>query len=701
MGFPETILVERAPVDEDIPQGKPPTAALALPAAFPAAATVPLSWWDDHGTISLTGFLPIRHRLPSPVQAVSFTYNGPTARILVRDSGNDRLVADRVVSHGDFFYLEAPAMDEFIVLAFFAHFVDFKTVDLFKDRGLSWETIAEIRVADTGDFSYDEVGLRYNMPLTLSTDEWNELVELAGLAQVSTPGTVTKGDPTPWEGFFIALGIRWEFALLYGHGFFDGPRTKISPLDEIDEGKLLKTVPPLAMAYRIREKEKRVGTSNIVVCPPWVAPPLIPPGVPQYIDPEVRLTDEDRFEATLSMRWQSFDARAIGIEFEEEISASPSIGSPPQTDVFQNRSRRPEEPPFRGETARTLDVPFHDVLLKTRGRATDGWDRASAPSAWTPPTPLALRHEPPPPPLASARYNGGTLRIVRQVGDPDFPDWQPDRVVREATGRVSVYRQVAQPRTENVGVSAPIHVEGRLYKTAIPGVATASDFADGFLIAGRVKASITRIVGADFYFEAPDEGGGSVTLFDTGPARLQQSPKNEGLWTMVADFSAVGLPPELVFSDPVPGSTGKADVLSYCTRISYLGRIGPSSNVAQAFRIPATPIVPPPFTVEVLGIDFYDRTMVKIRMTTPASGGKFSVWWADGALTGAQFSGQGVPGEYGAQTAENGLFLYDVLSLPIPKNVNRTVTIGVQQVNEAEGQSNFSTVHFVLSAAGP
>ena len=73
--------------------------------------------------------------------------------------------------------------------------------------------------------------------------------------------------------------------------------------------------------------------------------------------------------------------------------------------------------------------------------------------------------------------------------------------------------------------------------------------------------------------------------------------------------------------------------------------------------------------------------------------------WADGQVDSAQFSAHAVPGEYGAQPVHNTRYLYDVLSLPIPQQVDRTVTIGLQRVNEAAGQSAFVTVPFVLSAA--
>jgi len=37
----------------------------------------------------------------------------------------------------------------------------------------------------------------------------------------------------------------------------------------------------------------------------------------------------------------------------------------------------------------------------------------------------------------------------------------------------------------------------------------------------------------------------------------------------------------------------------------------------------------------------------------------------------------------------------------VPQTMDRTVTIGVQQVNEGEGQSGFETVQIVLPALAP
>jgi hypothetical protein len=352
--------------------------------------------------------------------------------------------------------------------------------------------------------------------------------------------------------------------------------------------------------------------------------------------------------------------------------------------------------------ARSIEVAFHDVELRCRARAVDGWDRTSAYSAYTPFTPLNLVHEPPAPHLGAARYSAGRARIERLVGDPDLPDWQPDRIVAHAPGaKVFVYRQVGQPRLADVTFTQPVNAGDRTYRTIVAGGAPLADFADGYLIRSPFKAPITEISGTRISFEALDEGGGALTLFDAGAGQLQQNPTSLDLWLKVAEFDVHGLPTELAFADPVPGPTGKADVLSYCTRISYLGRLGPASNVAQAMRIPVTPAVPPPFSVETLGIDFYNRTMIKVRFTNPVGGGLYTVWWASGQRTSADFFQNAVPGEYRAQPPYQNRYLFDVLSLPVPETRDRNVTIGVQQVNEGEGQSDFETVQIVLPALVP
>jgi hypothetical protein len=102
--------------------------------------------------------------------------------------------------------------------------------------------------------------------------------------------------------------------------------------------------------------------------------------------------------------------------------------------------------------------------------------------------------------------------------------------------------------------------------------------------------------------------------------------------------------------------------------------------------------VPPPFTVEILGIDYFHRTMLKIRFTTPVTAGRYTVWSAPGVVGPLDLARLGASGHYPEQEAQHGALLYDVLSLPIPQNVGRTVTVGVQRVAEGGNQSDFTTV---------
>lgn len=354
-----------------------------------------------------------------------------------------------------------------------------------------------------------------------------------------------------------------------------------------------------------------------------------------------------------------------------------------------------------GESARVFEVPFHDVTVSCRAWAVDAWDRMSLPSAPTGPTPLSLVHDPPPPPLDWARYAAGTTTLRRKLGDPDLPDWTPDRVVRNAVGaRVAIHRKdnAKAPRVAHVTVSTPRPVGEREYGTTVTGGAPLADFDGGFLIVPPFKTVITGVSGSEVRFQVQDQGGGAATVFEAGPGTLQQDPMAPGLWLRVADFPVAGLPEKLEFAEGLPLPVETADVLSYHARLEFLGRVGPPGNVVQAWRIPETPPVPPPFTVTRLGIDFYNRTLIRVTLTAPRAG-KFTVWWARGTPSAVDFASKAAPGEHGAQEAEGGLYLFDLLPLPIPQTVNATVTIGVQPVNEGGGQGGFQIGTMVLPAA--
>ncbi|PDZ79407.1 hypothetical protein COA25_08650 [Bacillus cereus] len=98
------------------------------------------------------------------------------------------------------------------------------------------------------------------------------------------------------------------------------------------------------------------------------------------------------------------------------------------------------------------------------------------------------------------------------------------------------------------------------------------------------------------------------------------------------DFPVDNLPTEFVFNAPLP-STEYVVVHSYLARLSYFGRLGPGSNIVRALYHPENLPVLPPFEVEILGIDFFRRTMLKIKFMRPVNSGLYTVWWADGQVS--------------------------------------------------------------------
>lgn len=692
LGFTEAIVVERARLDEDIPQIEPGAGK-----AFPATGSVPYSWWDTIGNVNLAGIdLPVVHSLVPAVQALRFTYRGPTTRLLLRDSSRDATLLDTVVADGEHVRFESADIDEVVVYAHSARLEDLDTLDMFAPRGLDWKQIAIVGGTPTLGANLGDVVARHGGGSMLSEAEWGELVQMAQEAAASTPADAVPGEPNKWESFNLTLSLRWELAALFGMGYFDGPHADVSHLDEIDTSVELAGPELKPLAYRVRDRLGVAETSNIMVCAPWPAPPLTAPGTPQYVDPQVRFNPDGTFDATVEMRWLHSDPRALGVAIEEEISNSPSIGGSPVVESFEHRSRMSDDPPGLGRVARAFDVSFHDVTLRSTARASDAWDRLSPASPASPDTALALYHEPVPPGLRPGTYNAGTVRLPRQLGNTFVADWTPDVIVQTASGRVTIYRQVAQPRVETATAQLPAEVTGDRHRVRVSGVTSLGDFDGGYMSANGIKYTIVDISGSDVIFDAPGAGNSAVALFPPGPATLQQDDKDVSLWTAVADFPAVGLPDELVFNDSVPGPTGGTDVLSYVARVAFLGHLGPASNVAQVIRIANTPPVPPSFSVDLLGVDFYDRTMVKIRLTNPVASGRFAVWWADGSRNAAQFADHAVPGEYGAQPAHAQRYLFDVLSIPIPENQVRTVTIGVQAESAGGGQSGFTVVPVLI-----
>lgn len=656
---------------------------------------------------------PNEYRFNSPVQAVAFVYDGPSAHIVIEDAVAGEAIFDRVVGDGEIVHAEGLGISLIRVIGTSGQLTGLLSLDLFRDRDLKFRKIAEIAVNGSYDVDLSAVGSRYPAAPTMTDDEWTELRDAAEQARASTPSATTAGQPTAWQMFSLLLGLRWEYAVLGGFAYVDGPHDDQSRLDRRFEDNL-KESGSSWMAYRVIDPDGRAGRSNIAICPPGSVPSLAKPSAPWFTGAEVRLREQvspaqrldsvpvsltgfkplaitqDLYEASTTMRWTQGIACAIGVEVEEEIGASAITGAGLRKSRFMNRTRRADIAALQGSLARKFDVAFPDVSLRARLRAMDGWDRYSAYSSWSPQTPLTLVHAPAPPSLDIASYDNGMVHLNRTVAVLGIHDWQPDDLVRRTHGRVNVYRRVVSPRSETMTVGFPMPVGAGRYRATIEDVASLSDFIGGILSVGAFSETIVAAGANTVDFKVPDNGD-AQELFSPGAGRLMQDPSSPALFAEVASYPVENLPEVLAFSDPLPDSEC-VQFDQYTTRLAYFGRIGPVGNLVTSVREPVVPVTPPPFDVEVLGIDFYRRVMIALRFTSPPGAGQFTIWWARGRVPDADFVSRGSIGAYVAQQPTNGLMLFDVLPFDLAKNRPTTVTIGVQRVNDGPAQSALTTL---------
>jgi hypothetical protein len=724
LGLPDTVVVERAPLNADFV-----FQVEELMDPPPDWAVTPVGWWDDLGDLPVA---PAGERFPlRGVQAVRFRYEGTAARIVAIDQDSPAAAFDRVVHHGEDVVIRGAYLAAVNVLALgFGNVLRrFRVLDLFADRGLPWEPVARLGVAASVEAPWSAVAPRH--PATMAPEDWDQLRGLARTAMASSPFAPGGAGLTEWDAFHLALGMRWEHAVRFASGWYDGPRDggPPSPLDDLPAPLGGLPTDAMAEAYRVVDPDGRfdVPASNIAIALNVLATDLGPPDPPTYEDAGVTVWPpqdpgseavDQRYVATYGLRWSSPDPRAIGVEVAEEVSASSMTGRPGEMLRYETR-RGDRTGAAGGRLDRRIEVPFVDVTLTATVTSRDAWDRVSAPSppASTLPPP---RHAPHPPPLASATRDGDTVTLTQLVagtdenGEPEpgpQHPWVPDRLVREAGGWVVVLRRLRPPSTAEVKVEVPVPTGpdgAHTVRLVDPPMFDAGPYRGGWLAAGGVRVRIDEVgspgpSGTELRYRAPLDAWRSPVTFGAGAAVLSQDrgasqdPSGAPLWVLVVPFAADDVPEVLTFADPVDPSTDHAVTSSYATRVDFLGASGPVGNEVSVTWLPPVPAVPPPFEVTPLGRDFYDRTLVKVTLTTPEPG-RYTVWWADGWLDDVHFPGQAAPGELGGQDAVGGV-LYDVLPLPLPRRVERKVTYGLQRVNGAGGQSGFRLVTATLQPA--
>lgn len=674
--LPKTILVERAPLDDRYD----PRAAKV----YGPAAGVPLSLWKQLGDLTLSGLMPVSRSFSPPVQAVRFLYKGWPAVLYAFDGA--RCVVTQPVTDGHWVVLQAAAIDLIVLTTPVCELQMLSTLDLYEPPPLPFKLIAEIDLTATASADFADAATRYSAAPTLDSTKWTELQNLWNVGWAEPPGAPgSEGAPSAWRELQIVLGSRWEHAVFCGVGFVDGPNTATPALDTWHD--LLNA--PAASAYRVRDADGRLDPSNVVCVPGALAPDLsmLPP--PVIGDGAVRIGSSGAIRASWSLSWQSPDPGIVGVQVRETLNVGGNLAS----ETYDARGHRASDPPGAGIVQREEIVDSHQVSVAAAVRAQDGFDRLGP---WGPSSPLvALRidHHPQPPPFRSAT-NDGVTAILNQYPPAN---WAPDALVTAAGGTLRIHRRVANPARVDAPVLQVIPAGDYLaVKLGGSGPADPAAFVGGAITIDALKGTVTALAWPVALVALPAGNTAVVAVSPGAVAHLSQSPTDPALFVQVDERPVTGLPAAISFADPLPPS-GLAQLAEYRAQVAFAGLTGPLGAPVQALLLPPTPNVPPPFTVTVLGIDFYHRTLVQLDLTHPTSD-QLEVSWANGDVPNADFGQHAVPGDAGVRYAENGITLFDTLSLPIPKKIDRTVTIGVQAVNAADGRSTFKTVVHTLPA---
>ena len=707
-GLPDVVTLQRAPLEGSIANtigGDTNT--------FP----VPISWWEDLGDMHLSGMFPCHVTLPEPVQALRFDYAGSDAFYRAwNGSGAERtLVEERVLSNGESVLLESTFITD---LEFFTNAVNLQHVsvlNLFVNHaaGLHFDTIARLAPNATRGMSLEGAYQRYGGTPTLDHDEWTEFQEVAlADALASSPGDQSQESPQPtaWEEVELLLSARWEYAVVCGFGFLDGPDAGPGTSSDQIRDILLSAIGTVTHVYRATATFADGSTdhSNLIVIPPFPVFPLPVPTNLGYTNPEVRLYGDESYIVTDSLHWQVGSHRIIGAELVEEVASSPILDSAPEVIPLTFRSPNPAAVFPEMSMVRRFNVPFYDVPLRFRARSVDGWDRTSAFSPWSPQVVPTFIHNPVGPPLREARFDGATITLRAQTDHQKFTDWSPDHAVAHTPGsQLEILRRMTEPDSVEVNFAAPsfyqndLNTPVRLYTVPVPPLLDPGKFVGGFLSSGVFRAEILRIENGQFVFEPISDSTSGTDLFEAGPGRLQQAPNHPDLFTFVTQFPAVGLPERLEFPDVIAPATETTRTEYYAVRVRMGAIRGAVGNTAQAIVVPDIPEAPPPFAVEYLGVDFYDRTLVRISFLDNVMAGKYRLFCAEGNHDEESFNSSAMAGDFGAQELQDNHYIYELFSLPIPKTMEAPFTFGAQRETSGAYRSGFTLVHTVVPVYVP
>lgn len=700
IGLPDNVVIERANIPYKIPQNFHTS----------VSQNYPSDWWDKYKTKSLIspflpgtvikGTIPVALKQKRPVQAIRFRYHGPDhVKMKVYYRKMKKHILTKTLKDGEDVCVEAPYFDEIRFLSYRVRLENIETLDLYKERELNFDQITLINVKNTLTADFAEVLERYNyVKRTFNENDWQDTLNLLNKVSTYDSLLIQNAKPNPWAMFQSLLATRWEYAVLFGFGFSDGPDTNRNYIDKIGQD-LLQNLLGDATVYRVTAKWKLSGgkkfavRSNLSLCPPVSITPLQPPGVPDCSDCQVRLADNDDYIAKLKIHFQQNDKYALGYEFRQEITESEHLGSASYFEDFEYRSQMAEDQPKKAVLSRTLSVPFFDVQTRVRARSTDAWDRVSDYSDWADYYSFQFIHHVLPPRIKED-YEAGLCPHYTRDGTVilHLNDWQPDHLVTNVpNSRVCVFRRIDEPHIITVNATSAVIDSQNRFSTCILDTNNLERFREGYIIANNNKFPIIDIQPPSVYFRVTPNLSFSFPVFQEGRIKLQQSGMYQDLWTKITEFPVTDFPLDnLQFNDSAIVEINESlEILQYTLRVAYLDRLSQAGNVVTVLKHPAIPVTPPPFTINIIGTDYYGRTIIRLQFNSALTGGQYCLYWADGALYADTFKNTSQQAEYGIQPIFNNRYLYDAIPVSILNDTTKTITVGVLQINDGGKKSGF------------
>jgi len=664
-------------------------------------------------------------------QAIHFGYSGPACTISIEDASG-ALRSSFAIKNGDIFYLERAAIDR---IAFSLpqsagiSLTDLRSLDLFRTNiDLNFKDIAEIAVGVALDQrpAFAELAKRLGSAPTPGVDmAWKLFADA-----VARLPTLPAGEYAAMLSQIDSiLGLSWQLSVIAGFGFVDGPAPSGMALDK-RLGPVLPSPSKMSLAYRVVDEASSLK-SNVTFVDGGVALPLDPPqgfalSKETYVrpitvneNPPQKPTDpkgstKSSFVTEGKISWAQKHQWAIGLEIEESVSKSDWLGTATDTgDIFILRPSTTEGLNYRGQSTHAREVSFVDVGLSYRARCFDGFDRTSA-FAQKVRTDLTLDYVPPAPTLSSCSFappegSGSGRSTLKRVVDSQALK----ELVRFTDARLFAYRRASEPSSLAVNVMAvgPLH-DGLITVTLNRRIDSAR-FQGGRLLLEQDSFDIAAIKGQDLEVKAIRSSatasacGNSWIVPHSGAASVLDAFSAKHLWTQRTLWSDTDEPAsDVTFDESLPVPEGKADSVVYAARFEYrravraTRSVGDFSNTVFALRMPREPKLPPPFSVALLGRDFYGRMLVEITLSAPAPKQQFSVGWRQGReLDAGAAKAPLLDGQIGPQAPYQETVLYEALPYADPEREDVYYTIGVKGSDEAGQESQWRLMEVLVEAA--